>query len=116
MHLSAPIWWGKCFFRRCGRLAWAHNGWGDAGNGDAGVLEYWEQGCRKRRARRERSYAGKITGCCAKVREVSRKFAQIRPVITRLFGFSRVRPFFRGAGECGEMAVEIACRVKLAAD
>ncbi len=57
-----------------------------------------------------------VTRCFANVHEVSLKFALIRPVNPRCYAFSRVRPFFRGAGECGEMAVEIACREFLAAD
>jgi hypothetical protein len=42
-----------------------------------------------------RTYAGKSADYCAMFREGPRKFAQIRPVIPRLFGFLRVRAFFR---------------------
>ena len=44
-------------------------------------------------------FAGKITGCYAKVREVSRKFAQIRPVIPRCYAFLRVRLIFYEDGK-----------------
>jgi hypothetical protein len=40
---------------------------------------------------RTRIFAGKSAGCCAKVREVSRKFAQIRAVVTRCYALLRVR-------------------------
>jgi hypothetical protein len=64
--------------------------------------ETWNQGgyggenlCKKLRI---------VTHCYGKVREVSRKFAQIRPVIPRLFALLRVRPIFLGeeAGNQGE--------------
>jgi hypothetical protein len=42
----------------------------------------------------DRIFAGKSADCCAKVRKVSRKFAQMRPVNPRLFGLLRVRAFF----------------------
>src|SRR6266478_6535814 len=45
-------------------------------------------------ARRAWIYAGKITGLYAMFHECARKFAQIRAVNPRLFGFLRVGAFF----------------------
>jgi len=43
-----------------------------------------------------RNYAGKVADFYAFFREVSRKFAQIRAVVTRFYAFLRVRLFFGG--------------------
>ena len=45
--------------------------------------------------RRVRTFAGKSADCYGLLREVSRKFAQIRPVNPRLFGLLRVQTFFK---------------------
>jgi hypothetical protein len=42
----------------------------------------------------DRIFARKVTDCYAKFRESPRKFAQIKAVVTRLFGFLRVSAFF----------------------
>jgi hypothetical protein len=49
-------------------------------------------GSKIRQKVRRRTFAGKVTDFYAKLREVSRKFAQIRAVVTRFYAFLRVGP------------------------
>jgi hypothetical protein len=59
----------------------------------AGVLEYW--GERSGQRRREWTFAGKSADFHGLLREVARKFAQIRAVVPRCHAFLRVTLFFR---------------------
>ena len=74
---------------------WPSGAWNHCGKWSAGVLEYWVEDCTRPRAW---NYGGKSADFCAMFHENPRKFAQIRAVVTRLFGFLRVRPIFNNEG------------------